>query len=207
MFPIIPDLADKVFLVPAEARRVGTLLDFWFGAPETAERDSERVLWFRRDAEFDRACGGFLADHERAAAGAYDSWLTECDANLALVLLLDQFPRNLFRHSPRAYASDAAARRAARNAIARGFDRQLPPVRRRFVYMPFMHSEYLADQERSVALFATMQDAGNSAALRTARRHREIIARFGRFPHRNAILGRATTPAEASFLAGPDAAF
>jgi len=190
-----------------EAARVAALLDFWFGAPGRAEHDSERALWFRRDAAFDRACGGFRHDHERAASGADDGWLSERDANLALVLLLDQFPRNLFRDSPRAYASDAAALRAARNAIARGFDRQLPPVRRRFVYMPFQHSESLADQERSLALFATMQDAGNAGALRSAQRHREIIARFGRFPHRNAILGRATTAEEAVFLAGADAAF
>jgi uncharacterized protein (DUF924 family) len=194
-------------LAAADSARVAALLDFWFGAPGTPEHGREREVWFEREAEFDRACGGFRADHERAASGAYDGWLSERDANLALVLLLDQFPRNLFRYSPRAYASDAAARRAARNAIARSFDRQLAPARRRFVYMPFMHSESLADQERSVALFATMQDAGNSGALRSARRHREIVARFGRFPHRNAILGRQTTVEEARFLAGPDAAF
>lgn len=196
-------------LAPAEAARVVALLDFWFGAPGTADRDRARAVWFERDAEFDRSCGGgFLADHERAASGAYDRWLTERDANLALVLLLDQLPRNLFRDSPRAYASDAAALRAAQSAIARGFDRQLPPVRRRFVYMPFMHSEALVDQRRSVVLFATMAgDADNAGPLRSARRHCAIVARFGRFPHRNAILGRATTPEEAGFLAGPDAAF
>jgi len=194
-------------LAAADSARVAALLDFWFGARGTPEHGRERKVWFERDAGCDRACGGFRADHERAASGACDGWLSERDANLALVLLLDQFPRNLFRNSPRAYASDAAARRAARNAVARSFDRQLAPVCRRFVYMPFMHSESLADQERSVALFATMQDAGNLGALRSARRHREIIARFGRFPHRNAILGRQTTVEEARFLAGPGAAF
>lgn len=195
-------------LAPAEAARVAALLDFWFGAPGTAGYDRERAVWFERDVEFDRGCGAFLADHERAISGVYGRWLTERDANLALILLLDQLPRNLFRDSPRAYAGDAAALRAARNAIVRGFDCQLPPVRRRFAYMPFMHSETLADQQRSVALFATMKDdADNSETLRSARRHCEIVARFGRFPHRNAILGRATTPEEASFLAGPDAAF
>jgi uncharacterized protein (DUF924 family) len=195
-------------LAAAEAARVAALLDFWFGAPGTAVYDRERAVWFERDADFDRDCGGFLADHERALSGAYDHWLTERDANLALILLLDQLSRNLFRDSPRAYAGDAAARRAARNAIVRGFDRRLPPVRRRFAYMPFMHSEALADQQRSVALFATMQDdPDNSESLDSARRHCKIIARFGRFPHRNAILGRATTPEEASFLADPDAAF
>ena len=194
-------------LAAADSARVAALLNFWFGAPGTPEHGRERAVWFERDAGFDRACGGFRADHERAASGAHDGWLSERDANLALVLLLDQFPRNLFRDSPRAYASDAAARRAARNAVARSFDRQLAPVRRRFVYMPFMHSESLADQEHSVTLFATMQDAGNLGARRSARRHREIIARFGRFPHRNAILGRQTTVEEARFLAGPGAAF
>ncbi len=195
-------------LAPAEAARVAALLDFWFGAPGTAVYDRERAVWFERDVEFDRGCDGFLADHARAVCGVYDRWLTERDSNLALILLLDQLPRNLFRNSPRAYAADAAALRAARNAIARGFDRELPPVRRRFAYMPFMHSEALADQQRSVALFATMQDdPDNSESLGSARRHCEIIARFGRFPHRNAILGRATPPEEASFLADPDAAF
>jgi uncharacterized protein (DUF924 family) len=195
-------------LAPAEAGRVAALLDFWFGAPDTPAHDRERELWFERDAEFDGACGGFLADHQRAASGACDHWLTERDGSLALILLLDQFSRNLFRDSPRAYACDAAALRATGNAIARGFDRLLPPVRRRFVYMPFQHSESLADQQRSVTLFASMaDDPDNAGALRSARRHCEIVARFGRFPHRNAILGRATTPEEAGFLAGPDASF
>src|SRR5258708_1089108 len=167
-------------LAAAAAVRVAALLDFWFGARGTAIYDRERAVWFERNVEFDRDCGGFLADHERALSGAYDRWLTERDANLALILLLDQLPRNLFRNSPRAYAGDAAALHAARNAIARGFDRQLPPVRRRFAYMPFQHSEALADQQRSVALFASMLDAAdNSESLGSARRHCGNHARFG----------------------------
>src|SRR6185437_77311 len=164
--------------------------------------------WFRREPGFDAACRAFLAECGEAAAGRHDHWLGWRDGALALILLLDQLPRNLFRESPQAYATDGAARHAAATAIARGFAVALPPVRRRFVYMPFMHSENLADQERSLALFETMQDdPDNADSLAAARRHRGIIARFGRFPHRNAILGRTTTPDEAAFLAGPDAGF
>jgi uncharacterized protein (DUF924 family) len=193
---------------PADRARVAGVLDFWFGVAGSAEHDRPRAVWFKRDASFDAACGAFLADYREAAAGLCDHWLAWRDATLALVLLLDQLPRNLFRDSPRAYATDGAARRAASTAVARGFDVALAPVRRRFVYMPFMHSEDLADQERSVTLFETMQgDPDNADSLRAARHHRGIVARFGRFPHRNAILGRGTTPEEAAFLAGPDAGF
>jgi uncharacterized protein (DUF924 family) len=193
---------------PADRARIAALLDFWFGAAGDVAHDRPRAVWFRREPGFDAACRAFLAEYGEAAAGRHDHWLGWRDAALALVLLLDQLPRNLFRASPQAYATDAAARHAAAIAVARGFDVALPPVRRRFVYMPFMHSENLADQQRSLALFETMQDdPDNADSLAAARRHRGIIARFGRFPHRNAILGRTTTPDEAAFLAGPDAGF
>jgi uncharacterized protein (DUF924 family) len=131
--------------------------------------------------------------------------VTAPDTCLALILLLDQLPRNLFRGSPEAYACDAQARSAARQAVARGFDRTMPSVRRWFVYLPFEHSEELADQEASLALFGALpSSADNDNALRSVRRHHEIITRFGRFPHRNQILGRPSTAAELEFLKEPD---
>jgi uncharacterized protein (DUF924 family) len=186
-----------------------TLLDFWFGAPGSAERDRPRDIWFRTDPVFDETLRRqFLGDHERAASGACRAWLDEADSALALVLLLDQLPRNLFRGSPRAFASDPLARDAARQAIGRGFDRGMAPIRRWFLYLPFQHSELLADQELSVALTETLPDDGDKPeALDYARRHHIVIARFGRFPHRNRVLGRASTAEEAAFLQEKRAGF
>jgi len=184
--------------------RARAVLEFWFGPRPFAPR----AVWFEKDAGFDRACAGFTDDQARAAAGAYDDWAETAEGALALVLLLDQFPRNLFRGTPRAYASDAKAREIARRALAAGFDRQLPVVQRVFLYMPFQHSEDLADQEESRRLFAVATDHPQHAEnLGYAERHYEIIARFGRFPHRNAVLGRATTPEEAAFLKEPNSSF
>ncbi|MBV9522828.1 MAG: DUF924 domain-containing protein, partial [Alphaproteobacteria bacterium] len=173
------------------------------------ERDQPRGIWFERDDDFDAALRAhFLADHLRAASGACTAWLGDAEANLALILLLDQLPRNLFRGSPRAYSCDAAARAAARHCIERRWDRDLAPVRRWFVYLPFEHSETLADQSLCRALCAGLaSDPASGAAIRAAARHHEIIARFGRFPHRNAVLGRASTPAETAFLREPNSSF
>ena len=166
------------------------VLAFW--------RDAGPQRWFRRDDAFDAEFRErFLAAHVAAAAGRLQSWLDDAEGALALVLLLDQFPRNAFRGTPRVYATDAQARAIADAALVAGFDRQVDAALRRFFYLPFMHSEELADQERSLALNA---DAGDDA-LRWARHHRDVVARFGRFPHRNAILGRDSTPEEARFLA------
>jgi uncharacterized protein (DUF924 family) len=186
-----------------------TLLDFWFGSPGSAERDRPRDTWFRTDPVFDETLRRqFLGDHQRAASGAYRAWLGEADSTLALVLLLDQLPRNLFRGSPRAFASDPLARTAARHAVDRDFDRAMAPVRRWFIYLPFQHSEVLADQELSVALTQTLPDDGDKAeALDYARRHHAVIARFGRFPHRNRVLGRISTPEEKAFLKEQPAGF
>jgi uncharacterized protein (DUF924 family) len=184
--------------------RARAVLDFWFGAPPYAPRK----IWFERNAGFDRACGGFAEDRSRAAAGAYDDWASTAEGALALVLLLDQFPRNLYRGSDAAYASDAKARDVARRALAAGHDARLDPVRRIFLYLPLEHSEELADQDEACRRFAAMTDHPEHAELvRYAERHREIIARFGRFPHRNAALGRMTTPEEAAFLEEPDSSF
>lgn len=185
--------------------RARALLDFWFGPAGSA--GGKRDIWFEPDPHFDAALRErFLDDQQRAAAGEYDDWLAAPETALALVLLLDQLPRNIYRGTPAAYASDAQARRAARAALARGHDRRLAPVERLFLYLPFEHSEDLADQALSVRLLAALRGLDPDTG-RYAERHREIIARFGRFPHRNAILGRASTPEEEAFLEEPDSAF
>ena len=155
--------------------------------------------WFAKDESFDAECRArFLVTHEAAAAGELNEWELSPDGALALCLLLDQFPRNMFRGTRRAYRTDPVAVDVADRAIERGHDKAVDPSLRRFFYLPFMHSEELADQERSVALAEAM---GDEDTLKWARHHRDIVAKFGRFPHRNAILGRAGTPEEAAFLA------
>lgn len=166
------------------------ILDFWAGAG--------RKAWFAKDAGFDERCRAFLPAHEAAAAGALDAWIGASRSSLALVLLLDQFPRNLFRASARAFASDAKAREVARAAIAAGHDQLVDPILRLFFYLPLEHSEDLADQDECVRLFKAAGDAND---LRFAEQHRDIIRRFGRFPHRNAALGRESTAEEMAFLA------
>jgi uncharacterized protein (DUF924 family) len=174
------------------------ILAFWFA-------DENRPRWFAPepafDAEIARRFGPLI---EEAADGRLALWAREPPGSLALCLLLDQFPRNCWRGTPRAYAYDGFAQRAAGDALANDHDRELRPEERLFLYLPFEHSEDLADQERSVALMATLGDAG---WLDYAVRHRDIIARFGRFPHRNAVLGRASTPEEEAFLLEPNSSF
>jgi uncharacterized protein (DUF924 family) len=184
--------------------RAQALLDAWFGPPGDPAREQHREIWFRGGAEFDASLReAFLADYEAGAAGELGEWEATSQGALALVLLLDQIPRNIFRDTPRAYAADPAARAGADRALAQGFDRLVPPAWRLFFYMPFHHSEDLADQSRSVALFDSLPrntDRGGSLR-RYGRPYIEIIERFGRFPHRNAILGRQSTPEEIAFLA------
>lgn len=166
------------------------ILAFW--------RQAGPEKWFAKDESFDAEIRRrFLPAHEAAAAGRLDDWQETPEGAYALLILLDQFPRNLFRGSPQAFATDAKALAVARHAIARGFDRSYEPPERRFFYLPFMHSEALHDQEHCVALCAAADDA---EGVKFAEIHRDIIRDFGRFPHRNAILGRETTPAEQSFL-------
>ena len=188
---------------------IGEILDFWFGAPGSPEHDRPRPVWFQADPNFDAAIRArFAATQARAAAGALDHLQESARGGLALVLLLDQFPRNLFRRDPRAYASDAKARAVAGRLLDTGRDRALSPIARKFLFLPFEHSETLADQNRSVALFrALAEETGDDTGIYWAERHHEIIARFGRFPHRNAVLGRETTPAEAEFLKEPNSSF
>jgi uncharacterized protein (DUF924 family) len=189
--------------------RATALLDFWFGPPGDPDRERHREIWFKATDEFDAALRcEFLADYEAAAAGALRSWEASAEGALALVVLLDQVPRNIFRGTPRAYATDPAARSAADQALERGFDQLVPPAWRLFFYMPFHHSEDLADQRRSVALFGTLPRNPDSrgSLRRYGHPYVEIIERFGRFPHRNEILGRQSTPAEIAFLAERDLA-
>jgi len=182
--------------------RAQAFLDFWFGAPDDPLRFHHRQLWFRGTPEFDAAVrAGFAADHEAAVAGALAAWEAEPFSALALVMLLDQVPRNIFRSTPRAFASDALALAAANRAMERGFDRAVPAAWRMFFYLPFEHSEVLADQQRGLDLLLALPPApGRPGDGHMTRLHLEIIERFGRFPHRNAILGRTSTEEEMAFL-------
>ena len=159
-----------------------------------------RDKWFRRDDAFDADIRArFLATHEAAAEGRLSGWRANAEGTLALLLLLDQFPRNMFRGSARAFATDKLAREIALGALERGFDRAVASALRGFFYLPLMHSEDLADQERCVALYHAAQD---DDGLKYAQMHADIIRRFGRFPHRNPVLGRHTAPEEQAFLDG-----
>lgn len=172
------------------------LVDFWFSL--------EPSRWWTKDPAFDEELRSrFLGVHEAAARDPEGALDTPRGA-LATALALDQLPRNLFRGTPRAFATDAAALAACRTAIARGFDQALGLYERGFLYMPFMHSEDRADQERCVALF---EAHGPPEYVTFAQQHLAIVERFGRFPHRNAILGRPSTPEELAFLEQPGSAF
>jgi uncharacterized protein (DUF924 family) len=197
--------------------RAEALLAFWFGpldgdglaAPERAAR------WFDGGPAFDRELAErFGADHGEARAGRLDRWADLPRGRLALVLHLDQLSRNLFRGSADAFGTDAHALALARGGLARGEDAGLAPIERVFLYLPFEHSEALEDQEVSVARFRALAEAAPPHARETfaayldyAVRHRDVIARFGRFPHRNAVLGRASTAEELAFLATPGSSF
>jgi uncharacterized protein (DUF924 family) len=160
--------------------------------------------WFAKSDAFDNAIRlKFEPVHLATARGKYDAWSAEADGALALVILLDQFPRNLYRDSGHAFATDGKARAIAAAAVAAGHDKAVAPALRPFFYMPYEHSELLADQEAGLVLFeALLKDTGDADSLKWAIAHRDIIARFGRFPHRNKALGRTTTEAEQAFLDG-----
>jgi uncharacterized protein (DUF924 family) len=185
-----------------------SILDFWFGQPGSAEYGRSRSEWFRKNAAFDAEIRSrFGAAVETALAVGFADW-TAPRALLARVLLLDQFTRNSFRDSPRAFAGDALALAIVTDAIARGDDLPLIPVERSFLYLPYAHAEELTAQERSLALCTQLRDeTGLADPLLWAERHAAVIRLFGRFPHRNAILGRESTPEEIAFLAAPGSRF
>jgi uncharacterized protein (DUF924 family) len=182
---------------------------FGNAAKVEAQPSPERPEWFGKDPAFDAQIRErFEALIAEALAGGLGEWCNTPQGALARVLLLDQFTRNAYRDTPAAFSGDARALATARDAIARGFDRELGPLERWFLYMPFQHSEDLADQERSVALFqALARDTGLTAPLSYVVRHADIVRRFGRFPHRNAILGRTSSAAEIAFLRTPGSSF
>ena len=186
------------------------VLDFWFGAPGSAMHGQWREAWFRKDVEFDAAIAQrFAPIVETALTGGLRDWMAAPDRALARIVLLDQFTRNMFRETPRAFAGDALALEAALAMVAAGHDRGLEAIPRSFAYLPFEHAESLAMQDESVRLFSGLADEMPTLRhmLAYANRHRDVIVRFGRFPHRNAVLGRNSTAEELAFLSQPGARF
>jgi len=172
------------------------IIDFWFA-------DDVRKLWYNSTAEFDRLlCERFEGILKQAARGELDHWMESAEGCLALVIILDQFPLNMFRGSAQSFATEARSRDVARVALAKGFDQALAAEQQAFLYMPFMHSEDLADQEMALELFAR---PGMGSHLRFARHHHGIVKTYGRFPHRNAVLGRTSTAAEIEYLNSKEA--
>jgi uncharacterized protein (DUF924 family) len=168
-----------------------TVLHFW--------RESGPAKWFAKDEAFDAAIREkFLATYEAAAAGQLEAWEATAEGALALCIVLDQFPRNMFRGDARTFATDPLARAVANRALKRGHEQDVPPAQRGFFFLPFMHSEESVDQDRSVELYRAAADEN----LKYAEEHRDIVRRFGRFPHRNVLLGRETTAEERAFLDG-----
>ena len=173
------------------------VLTFWFGAPDSPEHGTARRAWFERSTDFDQEIRRrFGALHEAAVGGGLVEWEATPRSTLALILVIDQFSRNLYRDDPRAFAGDERALALARRMVAAGNDRALAPLERQFVYMPFEHGESLDAQEESLRLFGTLAAHPETRDLmRWAEAHHRIVARFGRFPHRNAVLGRTSTRA------------
>jgi uncharacterized protein (DUF924 family) len=184
------------------------ILDFWFGPPACPGYGKTRKEWFGKDPAFDAEIRSrFGAAVEKALAGEFANW-TAPRASLARVLLLDQFTRNSFRGDPKAFAGDKLALATAEAAIARGDDLRLNAVERSFMYLPFAHAEDIAAQERSLALHRRLRDeTGMRDPLVWAERHAAVIRLFGRYPHRNAVLGRESTPEEIAFLSAPGSRF
>jgi uncharacterized protein (DUF924 family) len=183
------------------------VLFFWFG--EGADYGKRHKRWFEKDASFDAAVRSrFLALYEELAAGAQRAWLQHPADCLARILVLDQFPRNMFRGTARAFATDDMALASCRHALACGYDARMLPVEKLFLYLPLEHSEVLADQRQACALMQPLAAYPETAdAYEYAVLHHDIVQRFGRFPHRNAILGRESTPEELEFLRQPRSSF
>lgn len=178
-------------MIRPKPNRAGEVLTFW--------QEAGPAMWYKQDDGFDRTIRDrFGTLWDGAAEGACDDWAVGPRGGLALLILLDQFPRNMFRQSARAFATDARALRVADLGLAQGWDMRIAPPMRQFYYLPFMHSEQLTHQDRSVRLFKARMEEGDN--LLHARAHREVIRRYGRFPYRNAALGRVSRPEETAFL-------
>ncbi len=169
------------------------IIRFWF-------EETEPQLWFQVSDSFDQQIRDrYLVSYNMAVDGLCDAWTADADGCLALCILLDQFPRNMFRGTARAFATDEKALITAKLAVSKGFDKLLPPIKRRFLYLPYEHSEELRDQTKCVELFEAMK-ADDPLGHEYAVRHKEVIEKFGRFPHRNEALGRDSTPEEEAYL-------
>lgn len=188
---------------------VDRVLAFWFGREGDPDWGQSREAWWNKEPAFDQACrDGFVALYEQAAKGELDHWRDSMEGSLALVILLDQLPRNMFRGTPRMYAADDKARDVAGHIVERGFDAAMTDIQKLFAHLPFEHHEALASQRRHVAYVrANYHGPRRENALEAADRHLEIIERFGRFPHRNEILGRGSTLEEIAFLEEPNSSF
>ncbi len=174
------------------------ILNFWFGEPGSSNYGQYKDFWFQSTPELDQQIREkFEPVYQKAFKGKLDALLQTPEGSLALVILLDQFPRNMYRETPQAFASDEKALKAAKKALEKKFDHDLLPLQRMFLYLPYEHSENLEDQEQSIKLF---ENLGDKTALKYAIEHRNVIMQFGRFPHRNTILGRESTPEETRFL-------
>ena len=200
------------------AQEIDEVLEFWFGglSVEGLSTSEKSGRWFAKDAGFDREIGErFGALHAAVASRRHEAWLESAPGSLAYILVLDQFARNMFRGDPKMFAADAQALEAARHAIREGFDHMLVGQARIFMYMPFMHAESLAAQDQGVSLFREFRSEVGEGALGDAVQysldymlaHERIVARFKRFPHRNAVLGRQSTDEERDFLAQPGSSF
>lgn len=186
-----------------------TVLDFWFGKPNDPDYGQQKKAWFIKNPAFDDLVRENLGDlYHQASSDLLDDWQREPLGSLALIILLDQVPRNIFRQTPQAFATDPKALTIAKQAIAQNFDQHLLTVQRLFLYIPFEHSENLDDQRRSLQLFSRLSDEPDAQSyIDYAQRHFDVIEQFGRFPHRNQILGRTSTPAEQAFLQQPGSSF
>lgn len=196
---------------------VNTILDYWFGADSTALSisDAKQKLWWGKDDVVDRTITRrFAAITARLARGEHADWLHTPRGQLATIICFDQFPRNMFRGEAAAFAHDPAALKLAKTMVAQGDDQPLPPIFRVFAYLPFEHSETLADQQQSLDLYGALRDGAPAAEYELfanfyefARKHQAVIAQFNRFPHRNVILDRTSTAAEQEFLLQPGSSF
>ncbi|MCH8620794.1 DUF924 family protein [Undibacterium sp. TS12] len=194
-----------------------SVLEFWFGsdADDMVTAGTQSRLWWSKDESIDADIKKRFASWSDAAiSGKLKDWQGDAAGQLALIILCDQFPRNMYRNTPQAFAFDAAAREFCKAGLASGLDQQLRPIQRVFFYLPLEHSESLADQDRAVALYEALRTAVSTGQgetfegfYRFAIKHREVIQRFGRFPHRNSILGRQSTAEELQFLSGPGSSF